>query len=94
MKINDLTRGPKKFSIVSDTPLTFNDIKSHPDMLAKSGPHTAIIDVSDHPEVAAAPGDNKRNAMIRLFNGDTDEITCANSFGGKSWYCVAFNIEI
>ena len=84
--------GTRDFGISSDTPLSFEQIKKHPTLVRYAGPHTAIFDVTD--DVKHAPGSNKRNAMIKIFGGDDDEIVCANVNDGKWWLCVAINVDI
>jgi hypothetical protein len=85
--------GVRRFYIESPTPLTFSDVKNHPNVLKYAGPNTYIFDATNEERVKLAPGENKWNAMTRLFGHDSDEIACANSHDGKWWLCLAINIE-
>ena len=50
--------------------------------------------VTKNDSVKNAPGENKWNAMSRLFGHDDDEITCANVNDGTWWLCSAINIDM
>lgn len=64
---------------------TFDDVKKSNDVSKHSGPNTAIFDVGNDPEVAKSPGDNKWNAISKLFAYDRDEIVCARAFEGSGY---------
>jgi hypothetical protein len=86
--------GTRRFRVKSDKPLTFDEVKKHPDLLKYAGPHTTIIDVTDEEDVSKAPGENKWNAMARLYGRDDDEIVVANGWKGQEWICLAINVEV
>jgi hypothetical protein len=103
MKVTELTESPVsytrksgafKFQIISDTPLTFDEVKNHPKLLNRAGPNTAIIDVTNNEVVQSTTGENKWAAMAKVFSGDIDEITCANVKDGTWWLCLSINIDM
>jgi hypothetical protein len=72
---------------------SFEELKNHPDVLKRMGPHTVVFDVSDEERVARTPGENKWNAMRALFGYDEDEIVCARC-APDEWICMAVNVMV
>lgn len=74
-------------------PKTFDEVKKHPEVLKRAGPHTYMFDASDVERVRLAPGDNKFNAIQALYSNDEDEIVCAKTMDGH-WVCAAINVMV
>ena len=72
--------------------ISFSQLKQHPGILKHSGPNTTVVDVTDEERVKKAPGENKWNAISKMYWNDDDEIVCANT--GDNWICVAINVKI
>lgn len=98
MKVNELFEAKvtyekvpnKRFRVFEDT---FNDVKNSDTIRKHSGPNTTVIDVTEVEDISLAPGENKWNAMRRLYGHDEDEIVCAKSFD-KEWICMSINVLI
>lgn len=76
-------------------PTTFEELKQHPIMQKHMGPHTDVFDASEVSDVAAAPGENKWNALRRLYGHDEDSVACARTLpSGNEWVCLAINVMV
>jgi len=84
----------KRFWLVFAEPTSFKQLTQDKKFLAHAGPHTTFLDVSDVEDVKLSPGENKWNAMKRLYSNDEDEITCSNSGVPTEWVCLAINVSI
>lgn len=98
MKLSELieakvtyTKQPTKRFRVAEK-ISFDKLKNNEKLKKYLGPNTVIFDVTDNDVIKAAPGENKWNAMTRLFGRDEDEITCA--FTGHEWLCLAINVNL